>query len=65
MIANDRGRDATPKLIWRFTRYGLEEKLREVRHRLGRLRLRDLGEHTDRVPASPLAQPPFDLAAGL
>ena len=37
MLANDRGRDATPRLIWRFTVYGMEERLRAVRHRLGLL----------------------------
>ncbi|MCP3986829.1 MAG: hypothetical protein GY723_20780, partial [bacterium] len=65
MLANDRGRDATPRLIWRFTLYGMEERLRAVRHRLGLLRLRDLDEHRDRVPDSPLAKAAFELAAGL
>ncbi|MCP5071417.1 MAG: hypothetical protein GY946_33060, partial [bacterium] len=65
MPADDRGRDATLRLIWRFTLYGVTEKLREVRHRLGLLRLRDLDEHTDRVPDSPLAKAAFELAAGL
>ena len=64
-LASDRGRDATLELIWRFTRYGLEEKLRAVRLRLGLLRLRDLDGATDRVPDSPLAKAAFELAAGL
>jgi len=61
----DRGRDATPKLIWRFTLYGMQEKLRELRLRLGLLKLQDLDAHEDRVPDSALAKAAFELAAGL
>jgi hypothetical protein len=65
VLASDRGREATPKLIWRFALYGVEERLRAMWHRLGLLRLRDLDAHTDRVPDSPLAKAAFELAAGL
>lgn len=65
MIADDRGKDGTPGLIWRFARYGASETLRELRLRLGFLRLRDFDGYEDRVPDSPLAKAAFELAAGL
>ncbi len=65
MLASDRGRDATPGLAWRFARFGMEERLRALRHRLGLLQCQGLPEHADRVPDSPLAKAAFELAAGL
>ena len=65
MLATDRGRDATASLVWRFTRFGVSEKLRAIRGRVGLLRLRDATDPVCRAPDSKLAKAAFALAAGL
>ena len=65
LLAADRGRDAPARLIWRFARLEVQERLRRVRRRLGLLRLRELTPESHRVPDSALAKAAFELAAGL
>jgi hypothetical protein len=65
MLATDRGRDATFGLAWRFARFGMQERLRAVRRRLGLVQLQGLTQDADRVPDTLLAKAAFELAAGL
>jgi len=64
-LAKDRGRDPTPGLALRFVRFGLHERARDLRVRLGLRRLAPLPEDAARAPDSPLAKAAFQLAAGL
>jgi len=63
--AADRGRDATPLLLWRFAAFEVRERLRSARRRLGLLKLRDLTPEAYRLPDSALARSAFELARGV
>lgn len=65
MIVRDRGRDGTLDLVARFARFGLSERMRRVRHRLGLLKLRGLDPDVHRVPDTRLAKDAVELATKL
>lgn len=65
MRAPDRGRDATPRLALRFARFGLAERMRELRRRFGLLRLDDVTPASHTPPDSALAVEALELATAL
>lgn len=65
MLAPDRGREARPRLIFRFAKLELREGLRRARRKLGLLKLRESTPESHRPPDSALAKAALELATRL